>query len=306
VLVYARPVTASPFERREIVYRAAPDGADPVPLASGTSPLVSPDGREVAYAAGTLQDQGRLSVIGTAGGAVRSAPISAAPLVWAWSSRELVASSVSGAVYLVRLPSLSVRRLRMVQPSDTISFSPDGTTLAFDRGSGHGGGPDIYTYALASGAVHRLTRDGRSAFPSWGPRGLGFERFGPGRCCHGDVWLMNGSGGGARQVTHTRAGIYPAAWSADGDRLLAAYPATNNGRLYAVDVRTGAARAITPWVGDLGGYGLSRDGRVVLAAVGCGEVASVQGVVETIPFSGGAPTVIARGPCRASWSGGAP
>jgi Tol biopolymer transport system component len=85
----------------------------------------------------------------------------------------------------------------------------------------------------------------------------------------------NSSGGGAHQVTHTPAGIYPAAWSADGSRMLAAYPVTNNGKLYAVDVATGHTRALTPFVGDLGPQGLSRDGRTVLAAIGCGELHSL-------------------------------
>jgi hypothetical protein len=136
----------------------------------------------------------------------------------------------------------------------------------------------------------------------WGPGGIAFERYAPQACvnCLGDVWLMNADGGDAHQLTHTHAGIYPAAWSADGTRLLAAYPATHNGRLYAVDVATGRARALTPFVGDLFAQGLSRNGRTVLASVGCGGLASPYGLIETIPFTGGDPTVIARGPCRAS------
>jgi len=53
-------------------------------------------------------------------------------------------------------------------------------------------------------------------------------------------------------------------------------------------------------VGDLFAQGLSRNGRVVLAAIGCGGTASAYGLIETIPFAGGRPTVIVRGPCRAS------
>jgi hypothetical protein len=118
--------------------------------------------------------------------------------------------------------------------------------------------------------------------------------------CHGDVWVIDEDGGDSHQLTHTRAGIYPAAWSADGQHLLAAYPATNNGQLYVVDAASGAARPLTPFVGDLYAQGLSRDGRTVLAAIGCGEIVSPYGIVETIPFAGGRPTVIVRGPCRAS------
>jgi hypothetical protein len=48
--------------------------------------------------------------------------------------------------------------------------------------------------------------------------------------------------------------------------------------------------------------GLSRDGKTVLAARGCGELATPFGLVETIPFGGGSPTVIVKGPCAASWN----
>jgi hypothetical protein len=49
---------------------------------------------------------------------------------------------------------------------------------------------------------------------------------------------------------------------------------------------------------------LSSDGKTVLASVGCGGMVSPYGYVETIPFTGGKPHVIARGPCRASWNPG--
>jgi hypothetical protein len=37
-------------------------------------------------------------------------------------------------------------------------------------------------------------------------------------------------------------------------------------------------------------------------AIGCGGTSSLFGRVETIPFAGGRPTVIDRGPCRATWN----
>jgi len=41
----------------------------------------------------------------------------------------------------------------------------------------------------------------------------------------------------------------------------------------------------------------------VLAATGCGEIPGYTGTLETIPFTGGKPTVIERGARRGSWSG---
>jgi hypothetical protein len=76
----------------------------------------------------------------------------------------------------------------------------------------------------------------------------------------------------------------------------------HNGKLYSVNVSTGEAKDLTGFVGDLYAQGLSRNGTTILAAIGCGGTLSPFGRVETIPFAGGRPTVIARGPCRASWN----
>jgi hypothetical protein len=199
----------------------------------------------------------------------------------------------------IDVQSGSERTFTVPQASEYYTFSPDGKTLAFSHSTGRGS--NISALHLADGRVTTLTSDDRSYAPLWGPHGIAFERF-TDHCCHGDVWMMNADGGDARQLTHTHAGIYPAAWSGNGDRLLAAYPATHNGKLYAVDVTTGDARALTGFVGDLFPGGLSRDGTTVLADIGCGGTISPYGTIETIPFAGGRPSVIVRGPCRATWA----
>jgi Tol biopolymer transport system component len=299
-LVYADPAGSSPFPDREIIYRASPGNQGPVPLAVGSSPVIAPDGRWVAYVGGPLNHPAGLRLISSQGGAPRLVGISATPLVWSWDSRLLLALSSQGGVVVVDTRSLRTRVLRLPESAFDFSFSPDGKMLAFTHSTGNGS--DIYTVPTSGGPIRRLTVGGHSEYPLWGPGGIAFERFSPSHCCHGDVWLMNATGGDARQLTHTHAGIYPAAWSADGRRMLAAYPPTNNGKLYAVNVATGRARALTAFVGDLNAQGLSRNGKTVLAAIGCGELATIRGIVETIPFSGGPPTTIVRGPCRASWN----
>lgn len=299
-LVYAKPVGNSPFAHREIIYRASPTNRHPVQLAVGSSPLISPDGRLVVYIGGPLDHPAGLRLISSRGGAPRVVSVSATPLAWSWNSRLLVALRTRGGVVIVDTRSLRTRLIRLPEASESFSFSPDGKTLVFQHTTGKGS--DIYSVPVGGGGIRRLTHDGRSGFPLWGPGGIAFERFSPSPCCHGDVWLMKATGGGTHQLTHTRAGIYPAAWSADGTRLLAAYPAMHNGKLYAVDVAAGRSHALTAFVGDLNAQGLSHNGKTVLAAVGCGGTISIHGIVETIPFSGGPPTTIVRGPCRASWN----
>lgn len=194
-------------------------------------------------------------------------------------------------------------------PSYAYSFSPDDSQIVFGGGS-RTQGPDIYTVPTNGGAIHRLTNDHRSAFPLWGSSGIAFERYrvnapGDPRCasgpCGGDVWLMNPSGAGAHQVTHTHAGIAPAAWSANGSRLLAAQPDGDPGRLFAVTLATRQTRAITAPVACLYPAGLSRDGRTVLAFVWCASTEAA-GTIETIPFTGGHPTILLHGPWWAAWN----
>jgi Tol biopolymer transport system component len=297
-LVFAKPIGSptSPFGHGpETIYLASATGKNPLRLARGADPALSPDGRWVVYRRDTKAEPDRLLIIGTGGGTARQLPASSdEPVVWSPDSRLVAASgSSTGHLAVVNVRSGKAIVLRVPQASYGFSFAPDSTELAFTHSTGSG--QNVYTVSTSGRAVRRLTDDGRSSAPLWGPTGIAFGR-------QGDVWLMDEGGGGVHQLTHTRAGIYPAAWSSNGARLLAAYPATHNGKLYAVDASTGAAHDLTGFVGDLYAQGLSRDGTTILAAIGCGGTASPIGHVETIPFAGGRPTVIARGPCRASWN----
>jgi Tol biopolymer transport system component len=297
-LVFSEPVgtPTSPFGGGpEAIYLASMTGNNPVKLARGADPTISPDGRWVVYRRETRAQPNRLFVINSTGGTPRRLPGSSEEqVVWSPDSRLVAAiGSGTGHLTIVNVRSRTAITLTVPQASNGFSFSPDGTELAFTHSTGSR--ENVYTVSTSSGAIRRLTDDGQSFSPLWGPTGIAFER-------HGDVWLTDEDGGDVHQLTHTRAGIYPAAWSSDGTRLLAAYPAMHNGKLYSVDVSTGAAKDLTGFVGDLFAQGLSRNGTTILAAVGCGGTSSPFGRVETIPFAGGRPTVIARGPCRASWN----
>ena len=296
-LVFAKPVASptSPFGAGpEAIYLASPTGSNPRTLARGADPAISPDGRWVVYQRDTNPVPGGLLIISTGGGKPRRLPASSDDqAVWSPDSRLVAATGSAGRLAIVNAGSGKAITLRVPQTSNGYTFSPDGTELAFTDYTGSG--QNVDTVSTGSGAIRRLTDDGRSSSPLWGPTGIAFAR-------QGDVWLMDGDGGDVRQLTHTHAGIYPAAWSSDGTRLLAAYPAMHNGKLYSVNVSTGEAKDLTGFVGDLFAQGLSRNGTTILAAIGCGGTSSPFGRVETIPFAGGRPTVIARGPCRASWN----
>jgi hypothetical protein len=50
------------------------------------------------------------------------------------------------------------------------------------------------------------------------------------------------------------------------------------------------------------GAAISADGRSVLVSAGAFEQSPGHGTVETVPFGGGAPTVLARGASEPSWT----
>jgi Tol biopolymer transport system component len=302
VLVYEtssrRPPAAGAW-----IWRANANGEHRKRLIRGRMPVVSPDGRTIAFM--RIRQVATLWLMRSTGSHGR--PIIRIDggfglIVWSPDSRHVLVSDRDG-LRLVDRAGNSVRSLRVTEPTsssaiNTVSFSADSGSIAYDRVDAIGS--DIFALSLSGGPSQQLTHDHQSFGPLWGPHKIAYLR---GRgFVDGDIWLMNGDGGHNRRLTRTAAGFYPAAWSRSGERLLGANPANHNGRLWAVHVPSGHARALTKWTGDLFAQGLSRDGRTVYAAIGCGGAVSSRGLLETIPFSGGRPKVIVRGPCRGSWS----
>jgi Tol biopolymer transport system component len=309
-LVYAEPQSIhSCYDSGKIV-EARADGSDAVTIASGASPVISPDGRWVAYLAGgdgCIPD--RIEIRSLETGRTWSVPsvrpyTGYAPVVWSPDSRGLAAFTYTrldhgvGIAVVSATPGAAPHIVVRHAEGLPFTFSPDGRRIAYTGAVRveHGYGTDIYEVSSAGGAPTRLTTSTTSGFPVWGSASIAYNRNG----CRGDVYLMKPDGSDQRRLTRTRAGVAPVAWSASGGRLLGAYECPNNGKLWGIDARTGAAHDLTGFVGDLAPLGLSRNGKTVLAGIGCGELISPFGVIESIPFRGGVPHVLARGPCRAT------
>jgi Tol biopolymer transport system component len=309
-LVYAEPRSRASCDDSGKIVEARADGSDAVTIASGAGPAISPDGRWVAYLAGAGGCiPGRIEIRSLATGLTWSVPrvkpyTGYQGIVWAPNSRTLAAFTDTpdrdrlAIAVVTTAPGATPRVVVRKADGSPFAFSPDGRRIAYTGAVRvkQGYGSDIYTVAANGGAPARLTTGGTSGFPVWGRGSIAYNRDG----CRGDVYLMNPDGSRQRRLTHTRAGVTPVAWSAGGGRLLGAYECPNNGKLWAIDPRTGAVHDLTGFVGDLAPLGLSRDGRTVLAGIGCGELTTPFGVVESIPFRGGSPHVLARGPCRAT------
>jgi len=301
VLVYEKPVT---FDGWGWIWRAAPGGSHPHKLVLGYDPSVSPDARWIAYRhANSLRKVASLWIISSKGGTPRKIGHDErwiSILGWAPDSKHLLISDNAG---LENVDAVRGTETLLVRTSRTVgvysaSYSPDSHRVVYERGVRDGS--DIFVVPASGGQSRRLTHDLRSVAPLWGPTAIAYCR------CNGnssgDIWLMAPDGAQQRRLTHDNEALNPAAWSRDGRRLLAAYPAMHNGKLWAVDASSGRVKALTRWVGDLYAQGLSPDGHTVYAALGCGGMISPFGELETMPFAGGPAKVIVRGPCRGSWS----
>ena len=302
--------------QREVVYAALPDGSHVHALGFGSRPILSPDGLQVAF----TREEGRVLMVQPAGGgpaevrfrAPPRGPVSRPDTGWfafvGWLAGGRLLVERNDGIDVVE-PDGALTRLLPARLATgrvgSVSISPAGDAVAFI--TSHGQRSDVYAALVREpGRVFRLTRNGGGYGPIFGPTGIAYTDLGtPTARRHrlpADIWFLPAGSTKPRQLTHARASILPVAFDASGRHLLAQNPAVHNGRLWAVDVTTGAARPLTPWVGDLFPQGISRDGRTILAAVGCGGFISPYGLIEELPFAGGAPHVVRRGPCRAAWT----
>jgi TolB protein len=149
------------------------------------------------------------------------------PIWWPDSARILyLTEEQSQDLQLWEITIATRRRQRFLAPVgdrngglDSPKLAPDARSLAvtsFQPGRGPAGRPQIWTYALPSGAARQLTEASGGAYdPDWSPDGrrIAFTLRSGAR---NDVWVMRADGSGVRQVTTTGSCRAPA-WSPDGN-----------------------------------------------------------------------------------------
>jgi dipeptidyl aminopeptidase/acylaminoacyl peptidase len=158
--------------------------------------------------------------------------------------------------------------------ADSYDISPDGAELAVvadSDTSGVEGNPDIYLVPADGGAARNVTPD--SPAPDFGPayspdgRWLAFsqQRI---RGFYGDRarLVLHGRRDGAQRVVTEDfdRSVSGVRWAPDSRNVYAAVDDAAHGRLYAIDTRNGAVRAITQ-EHTFSGPALSQDGRVLVA-----------------------------------------
>jgi hypothetical protein len=305
------------------VFAANDNGGAAFKVGPGNSPRVSPDGDAIAFAHEGSGGKSELKLAAAQGGGSRTV------LSNLQDSFYLTFSPDSKLIAALRGPELGKRKLVLIDVvSGTflrtvtsgyfsgVSFSPDGTELAYSVAPTEEYPPksDVFVAPVGGGKSVRITHDGRSLDPLWGPNGqivfvkqLGAKnrKYGP----KNELFLMNQFGAQVKRLTHTKVdpllqGLYPTAWSDSGNRLLAEFEGQDTSYAVAVNPKTGAQKPLEKnGNGEQGfvGTAISADGTTVLGYSGGFDPGSAHDVA-TVPSGGGKAKVLVKNAFEPDWS----
>jgi hypothetical protein len=314
-LIFAAPAQATlvyvkdPQRAEPWIHVAADDGSRARRIGRGRDPVISPDGRWVAWVAAGTPEQVML----------RRADRRSKPRRLARSAQvgELRFSPDSTQLGMALRNRLSVHHMptrSSFTPANGIirgfSFSPDSTSVVYGsagRDERADAPSDLYVLEFDAGPRERITRDRKSLNPLWGARGIVHDRQ---RVREGDAPAYNlfeiqPDGGSLRRITSLRipslvSGLVPLELSGDGRRLLAEFVGQDARAAFTVNPRTGRSQLIGKRAeGGFVGFDLTADGRTVLGHSGGAEG---RGDVVTVPYRGGRPRVLVKDAGFPDWS----
>ncbi len=313
-----------------MVWLASASGSEPKLLGPGDQPLLAPNGQSVAVSLfgakpGVSEHGPSLGVYSASGAPVADyldlETATATPLAWSPDSRYLAVMRESTESVLIAEGSgldvidMQTGAVTSIAEGEIYgaSFARDGSDrIAFARS--HSLSPSAPTNLYVSNpdgtGLRRLTSDGRSLIPVWGPRYIAYDRE---RMRHESpeyqIWLESPGGGApVRRVTHIPVdplsqGLVPLAFSANGSRLLAEFEGEDTSDAYAVNVLSGQARAVTVHGRAVEGAGISSSGSTLLVDENALFEPPSKARVATVPFAGGRSHVLVAHGSQASWNG---
>jgi Tol biopolymer transport system component len=302
------------------VYYAENNGKGEHQIGVGRNAKISPDGETVIYEKETGSGaEMRLYSIALGKGQRLMNPWRES-FVFAWSPDSSMIAALQGPLNgkaTLRIINLENGKRTMVGTGyfNGVSFSPESNEIVYGVANSPDYPPksDIFRYSIETGKTVKLSHNGTSAYPLWGPNGqivfarqLGAKsrKYGPAN----QLFVMNAEGQRISQVTHTEVnpfaqGLSPLGFSENGNRLLTEFGGQDQSYAVAVNMVTGAEKALTndPETGFVGAA-ISPDGTTVLGTTGLGFGGNPHPKVVTVPFAGGKQKVLVNGAYEPSWS----
>jgi Tol biopolymer transport system component len=304
------------------VWLANADGTHRHRLGTGTQPLLSPNGSLVGASTGSFHGAA-LTVFSASGSGprrfFRAANATAVAQAWSPDSRYLAVVlsgtdpfSVAGSRLAVIDTSTSRVRVLANGVIYGASFAPDSPDrLAYAVAATTALSARVNIHVVGADGSHRmrLTRDGRSLNPVWGPQAIAFdrERLRSLAAPAYQIWLMRSDGTRRRRITDLRVGalfdgLVPLGFSGDGMRLLAEYEGQDTSQAWALTVATHRLRRLEIDGGSVAGAAISHTGAALLVDRGGFLNPPDVGIVESIGFTGARARVLVAHGSDPSWN----
>lgn len=300
---------------------ASLDGSGPRRLGPGTSALISPSGTSVA-AVTLVGPQSNTSsevvIYPAAGGAAKTLYKATGFMqLFGWSADSTrILAWVSGGNNSGPLLEINVATGAATTIASGViegaSFAPNSSgdvVFALAKSLLDTAPVNLFVNLPSGGPALQITTDGHDYSPVWGPNSIVFARSksrGSQYAPINQLWSIAPSGGKATQLTHMSVGplvdgLAPVAISADGRHLLAQFGGTDTAAVWVVNL-TGPIhpRALlgTSANGDIADA-ISSNGATVLLTSGFQDSPTK---LETLPWSGGKPTVLAPRGAGGDWN----
>ncbi|HEX4305366.1 MAG TPA: hypothetical protein VHZ54_04975 [Solirubrobacterales bacterium] len=314
--------TTHVFHPHVVVARDNGKGAKTI--GAGTTPKVAPNGKLVAFEREPANGKGpEMELYDIATGKTKTIfqPWRES-YTFAWSPDSTMVAALRGGelgtrtLFVIDVETGKATRIATGY-FNGVSFSPDSEEVVFGLSSGDfGGKTDLVRDPVTGGPSSTLTHDHISGYPLWGPQGqIVFVKQlnAKGRKYHepkNDLFLMNANGKGVKRLTHTTVGdlvfgLFPTAWSASGNQLLAEFGGQDTSYAVAVNPKTGKEKNLSPNNSETGfaGVALTPNGKTVLGYIGGFEGGGNSLKIASVPYKGGKPKVIVTGGFNPSWGG---
>jgi dipeptidyl aminopeptidase/acylaminoacyl peptidase len=266
-----------------------PDGSGLKQVSGSTTFSWAPEGQRIVVGGGHLEivDTDGRSLLQLTQGSYDAYP------AWSPNGREIAFRRAGGAVWVIAAEGGPPKLLARDSPprgrdvaSRRITWSPDGSRLAFVARRGPGNRGDDQIHVVASDGTGERVLAGSKADeeePIWSPNGTQIA-FSSGLGRQRDVYVVHADGTKKVNVTSSRGWDGEPAWSPDGATL----SFEREAGLYLVPASGGAARLLTRY-GSPSHSAWSSDGSR-LSFMGRG--ACLKWGIVVIPSSGGEPDLI--------------